>query len=98
MSIPFAADLADMFLTTEFAVDVTYDSSTIKGIFDNETVPVDAGGIVPVHEEQPRLTLRTTDVSSISFGQAMVVNSVNYKVREFLHDGTGVTIVSLEKQ
>ena len=98
MSIPFAADLANMFSTTEFAVSVSYDGGTIKGIFDNETVPVDAGGIVPVHEEQPRLTLRTTDVSSIAFGQVMVVNSVNYKVREFLDDGTGVTIVSLEKQ
>lgn len=98
MAIPFDTDLTIMLSPDEHGVNISYDGSTIRGIFDNETVPIDAGGIVPVHEEQPRLTVRTTDVSSIAFGQAMVVNSVNYKVREFLHDGTGVTIVSLEKQ
>lgn len=98
MAISFATDLANMLVTDEFASDVTYDGGTIKGIFDNETVPVDAGGIVPVHEEQPRLTCRTADIPSIAYGDAMVINSVNYKVRAWIHDGTGVTVVQLEKQ
>tara|TARA_S200002703_G_scaffold151122_1_gene150120 strand:- start:672 stop:968 length:297 start_codon:yes stop_codon:yes gene_type:complete len=97
MAIPFAADLADILVTAEFASDVTYDGGTIKGVFDNETVPVDTGGYVAVHEEQPRLTCRTADVSSISYNQTMVINAVTYYVRAWIHDGTGVTVVQLEK-
>lgn len=97
MTIPFAADLADILVTTEFASDVTYNSTTIKGIFDNETIPIDGGGLVTVHQEQPRLTARTVDLSSIAEGQAMVIDGVNYTVQAFIHDGTGVTVVQLEK-
>lgn len=98
MAIPFAADLADILVTTEFASDVTYGGGTIKGIFDNEVVPVDAGGFASVQEEQPRLTCRTTDVSSITYGQTMTIASVDYKVRAWIHDGTGVSVIQLEKQ
>ena len=98
MSIPFDADLTIMLSPDEHGVNVTFEGAIIKGIFDNETVPGDAGGIVPVHEEQPRFTCRTTDVSSIAFGNTMIINSINYKVRAFIHDGTGVTDVQLEKQ
>ena len=98
MAIAFADDLSLILDVDDFAVAVTYDGGTINGIFDNETVPVDAGGFVSVHEEQPRLTCRTTDVPSISQDQTMVINVVTYKVKAWIHDGTGVTTVQLERQ
>jgi hypothetical protein len=98
MPLPLAADLATMMNVDEFAVSVTYSGGTIKGIFDNETVPVDAGGYVSVHQEQPRLTCRTADVPSIAEDQTMVISGVTYKIRAWIHDGTGVTVVQLEKQ
>jgi hypothetical protein len=98
MALPFATDLLTLFNVDEFAVNVTYSGGTIRGIFDNETVPVDAGGFVSVHQEQPRLTCRTTDVPSIAEDQTMVISGATYKVRAWIHDGTGVTVVQLEKQ
>jgi hypothetical protein len=98
MALPFATDLRTLFNVDEFAVNVTYSGGTIRGIFDNETVPVDAGGFVSVHQEQPRLTCRTSDVPSIAEDQTMFISGVTYKVRAWIHDGTGVTVVQLEKQ
>jgi hypothetical protein len=98
MALPFATDLLTLFNVDEFAVSVTYSGGTIRGIFDNETVPVDAGGFVSVHQEQPRLTCRTTDVPSIAEDQTMVISGLTYRVRAWIHDGTGVTVVQLEKQ
>lgn len=97
MPLPLLSDLSDILNTDEFASAVTYSGATINGVFDNETVPVDAGGFVQVHQEQPRLTCRTADVSSIAEDQAMVIDSVNYVVKAWVHDGTGVTTVQLEK-
>lgn len=97
MPLPFLSDLADILNLEEFAVSVIYDGGTINGVFDNETVPVDAGGFVQVHQEQPRLTCRTADVPSIAEDQAMVIGLVDYVVKAWVHDGTGVTIVQLEK-
>jgi hypothetical protein len=98
MALPFATDLLTLFNVDEFAVNVTYSGGTIVGIFDNETVPVDAGGFVSVHQEQPRLTCRTSDVPSIAEDQTMVISGATYKIRAWIHDGTGVTVVQLEKQ
>ena len=98
MALPLDADLLTLFNTDELALSVTYDSTTIKGIFDNETVPVDMGGFVSVHQEQPRLTCRASDVPSIAEDQTMVISAITYKVRAWIHDGTGVTVVQLEKQ
>lgn len=98
MAIAFQDDLSYMLDVDDFATAVTYDGGTINGIFDNETVPVDAGGFVPVHQEQPRLTCRTSDIPSIAQDQVMVIGGVSYDVKAWIHDGTGVTVVQLERQ
>lgn len=103
MAISFDTDLANMLVTNEFATAVTYQrvsglgDSSFNGIFDNETVPVDAGGRAAVHEEQPRLTCKTSDVPYIAYGDVMKISSVTYNVRAWIHDGTGETVVQLEK-
>lgn len=97
MALPLNNDLATIFNVDEFATVVTYDGGSINGVFDNETIPVDAGGFAQIHQEQPRLTVRTADVPSIAEGEAMVISGVTYAVRAWIHDGTGVTEVQLEK-
>lgn len=104
MPLPLAADLANIFNTDEFASAVTYrrklglGDSTINGVFDNETLPVDAGGYATVHQEQPRFTCRSTDVSNIAYDDQLVISNVIYYVRAWVHDGTGVTVIQLEKE
>lgn len=104
MAIPFAADLLMLFNVDEFAVSATYrrrmilSEATIVGVFDNETVPVDAGGFVSVHQEQPRFTCRTADVPDISEDDQLIISGVTYTVRAWIHDGTGVTVIQLERR
>lgn len=98
MAIAFADDLDTILAVEDFAQTVTYGAGTLKGIFDNETVPMDAGGTAMVHQEQPRFTCRTTDVSSIASGQTLVIDGTTYNIIAWLHDGTGVTTIQLEKQ
>ena len=104
MPLPLNDDLTDILNIEEFAVTVTYrrknalGDSTLTGIFDKETVPVDAGGFVPVHEEQPRLTCRTVDIPNIAYNDQMIIEGNTYTVRAWVHDGTGVTTVQLELQ
>tara|TARA_R100000951_G_scaffold55527_1_gene46676 strand:- start:173 stop:469 length:297 start_codon:yes stop_codon:yes gene_type:complete len=97
MALPLIDDLTSILSVDEFAVTVTYDGGTINGIFDNETIPVDNGGFVTVHQEQPQLTCRTSDLPSVGEGEVMVISGVTYVVRAWIHDGTGVTVVQLEK-
>lgn len=97
MALPLTSDLTSIMDVDEFAVSVTYDGGTINGIFDNETIPVDSGGFVTVHQEQPQLTCKTSDLPSIGEGEVMVISGTNYAVRAWIHDGTGVTVVQLER-
>ena len=103
MPLPFLSDLADILNLDEFAVAANYSrvnalgDSVINGVFDNETVPVEAGGFVQVHQEQPRFTCRTADVPSIAEGDMLTVSGAKYLIRAWVHDGTGVTTVQLEK-
>lgn len=104
MPLPLNDDLASIFNVDEFAVSATYiagkfgDRSVINGIFDNETIPVEAGGFVSVHQEQPRFTCRTIDVPNISEGEFLAVSGVEYRIVAWVHDGTGMTTLQLEKR
>lgn len=104
MPLPLANDIATLLTLDEFAVVATYQrkgglgDTSINVIFDNETVPVDAGGFAQVHQEQPRVTCRSIDVPSISETDVMIIGGLHYTVRAWVHDGTGVTEVQLEKK
>lgn len=104
MPLPLNDDLASILNVDEFAVSATYiagkfgDRSVINGIFDNETIPVEAGGFVSVHQEQPRFTCRTIDVPNISEGEFLAVSGVEYRIVAWVHDGTGMTTLQLEKR
>jgi hypothetical protein len=103
MALPLTSDLAAILSVDEFATRVLYKRMGAMGdtyinvIFDNETIPVDNGGFVQVHQEQPQATCRTSDIPYISETDRMVINSIEYVVRAWVHDGTGATVVQLEK-
>lgn len=97
MPLPLNDDLASILNVDEFAVAATYNGGTVNGVFDNETIPVEAGGFVSVHQEQPRFTGRTSDFPSIAEDQQIVINAVTYDIKAWVHDGTGVTTIQLEK-
>jgi len=72
-------------------------ASTVNGIFDNDFIEVDAGGGIGVALQQPRFHCRTADVSSAADRDAIVVGEVQYTIRILQDDGTGMTMLVLEK-
>lgn len=104
MPLPFLSDLSSILNVDEFAVAATYrranamGDSTVNGVFDNETVPVESGGFVPVHDEQPRFTCRTADLPYLSDEDEVIVEGATFNIKAWVHDGTGVTTLQLERQ
>ena len=101
MPVESADDRAAML--ADFGVSISYtvqggSAATITGIFDNQYVEVDAGGEVGFAVQQPRLTVRTADVPNCTEGDTFVVGGVTYLSRIVQDDGTGITLVALEKQ
>lgn len=93
----FAENLAPYFNTAEFADSATLDGTSVNGIFDGEyTDPLD------VESSGPVFTLPTASSSSAAHGQTLVIatghGAGTYKVRGVQPDGTGVTVLKLEKQ
>lgn len=87
----------------DFGLDIRYTPQSgafdvIKGIFDNDFVNVDAGGDFGFAMQQPRLVVRTSDVPQCAEGDQFVINGSIYLSRVVQDDGTGMTIIQLEKQ
>jgi len=92
-----------LYMLADFGELVTFapavgSSRVITGIFDNTYEAVDSGGSVSFAVEQPRLTVRSSDVSGISEGDAFTIRSSSYIVRIVMADGTGITEIALEAQ
>jgi hypothetical protein len=95
------------FLIRDFGVEVSYqqvsgESSTFKGIFDNEHSLEDVGGSVAFSIVQPRLTCVTADVQDVVEGDTITLpidgTDTEYVVRVAMPDGTGISELQLEKQ
>lgn len=95
----FTEDLSEFFDTTHgFGVTATYNGATpINGIFDAAYFEPEAG-FGGIQLSQPVFLCRTADVPSATHGQTLVVNSVNYQIVGVEPDGTGMTLLKLEKQ
>ena len=97
-------DLGVMLDDSEFGSEITYTpaaggSFTVNAIFDNEYIGVDVGENSPVITDQrPVIWIRDSDFSALPVpGDTLAVNSVNYKVIERQPDGTGLSILILDK-
>lgn len=102
MAVESATDRAVFVDIDDFGTAATYTPSgglaaTVNGIFDNEFIEVDAGGGVGVALNQPRFHCRTADVSSAAEGDTITIGGVAYTVRIVQDDGTGMTVLILER-
>jgi hypothetical protein len=86
-------DLAPFF--ADFAVDATVNGAAVRGIFDNGFALGAVG--IGMAGTQPTLRLRTADVTADPVGQAVSVNAVAYTVAAHEPDGTGVSVLMLER-
>lgn len=86
-------DLAPFF--ADFAVDATVNGAAVRGIFDNGFALGAVG--IGMAGTQPTLRLRTADVAADPVGQAVSVNAVAYTVAAHEPDGTGVSVLMLER-
>ena len=101
MAIEGTIERSIFFDTDEFADSVTItiggSASTIKGIFDNEMTTIDVGDNAGITANQPKVTVKTSDITNADFGDPVVINSVNYTVNNILKDGTGITELFLSE-
>ena len=86
-------DLAPFF--ADFAVDATVNGAAVRGIFDNGFALGSVG--IGMAGTQPTLRLRTAEVAADPVGQAVSVNAVAYTVAAHEPDGTGVSVLMLER-
>jgi len=93
----------NFFLTDEHATAAIF--TDIKGrvteaavIFNNDFIGIDAGGTVIVESADPVIYYETSKILSMTHGSTFELNGLTFIVRGIEHDGTGVTLVRLEKQ
>lgn len=92
----FTEDLGVFFQDRDFAVAATYSGSgsTIYGILDSEyDEPMGR-----VQASKPIFGCKTADVASAVHGQTLTIAAQVYKIVGVEPDGTGITILRLEKQ
>jgi hypothetical protein len=100
MAIETDTERAIFFDTDDFAKSATFtdvsasSSSTVKGIFDKESIEQSVGeaGLI---EEVPVFTCKSSDVSDATFDDTFVIDTVTYYIKEILPDGTGITRFTL---
>ena len=76
----------------DFGTAATIGAATVIGIFDVPTA--EAFGMLGTY---PTFTCAAADVPGIAAGQAVTINAVAYTVTAVRPDGTGVTVLTLEK-
>ena len=94
--MPFTEDLSQFFNVAEFATAATLDGAAVTGIFDALYIQglVGAAGIASTG---PAYMLPTASVPANPVGKALVVNGTTYSVAEHQPDGTGVSLLLLER-
>lgn len=104
MAVESAADRLSFLSVDEFGVTATYTpvsgggSSSVIGIFDNDFLQADGGESVAA-TRAPRFHCREADLTNNGReGDTLVINAVSYLVTVPHSDGTGMTILWLEKQ
>lgn len=93
----FAEDLTLFLSVDDFADTATLDGEGVDGIFDADYVDA-----LNVENSGPAFTLQTTDAQDSAHGSTLIITSGRglgtWKVRGIKPDGTGITVLKLEKQ
>lgn len=94
-------DLNTLFASSEFGEangSVTWKGDAIEyGIFDDDDVEIQIGEGVTEISPRAMFTGRASDFAGIADGDPMVIGGVNFKVKFWKNDGTGVIEIYLEK-
>lgn len=104
MAIESAADRAMFLDADEFGVTATYrkygtaTDIPITGIFDAEHSVGAIGGDIEIASVSPQFLARSADLpSGAADRDSVTVDGTAYKVRFVEPDGTGMTVLKLEK-
>lgn len=89
----FAEDLSPFFNAAELATAATLDGEPVTGIFDNAYI--DPFGVAST---EPRYTLPSADAATATNASMLVIGATTYRVRSVQPDGTGITVLTLERQ
>lgn len=89
-------NIAAFFQTSDFAVNATLAGLPVVGIFDLAYQLGDVGG-TGMASTAPVFTLPTANVPANPIGLAMVVNLISYTVSAHEPDGTGISLLMLER-
>lgn len=92
----FVENIAAFFQAADFAVSATLASLPVVGIFDLAYQLGDVGG-TGMASTAPVFTLSTASVPVNPIGLTMVVNAISYTVAAHEPDGTGVSLLMLER-
>ena len=94
--MPFPEDLSMFFNPDEFADPATLGGVAVKGLFDKAYAFGEVGGS-GMASTQPVYTLATSAVPANPVGTTLVVGGVTYSVAAHEPDGTGVSLLLLER-
>lgn len=92
----FTEDMTVFFNTDEFAVQVTLDGVAVTGIFEAPW-QLGAVGDAGMMASAPAIRLPTASVPASPVGKNLVHGAVTYTVAEHRPDGTGVSLLLLER-
>ena len=92
----FAEDLSVFFNPAEFADSATLGGVAVQGIFDKAYQFADVCGS-GMASTQPVYTLATSAVPANPVGTTLVVGGVSYSVAAHEPDGTGMSLLLLER-
>lgn len=104
MGLETADDLALFLSPDEFGTAATYRKRatvldlSIEGIFDAERSVGSIGEGADIASVSPQLLVRTADLpAGAGDGDLVTISAVAYTVRFLEPDGTGMTLIKLEK-
>lgn len=81
----------DVFFT-DFAELITVNSVEVQAIFDAAyTIGLDVASVKPVAR------VKSADVAAAAVGHTAVVRGISYRVADMQPDGTGTTLLELER-
>jgi hypothetical protein len=99
MAVESATDRAYFLESDDFGTTATFTSpalGSVSGIFDAETVEVDVGGDANILSAQPQFSCATSTITGTTEGSTVTIAGTNYKVKDRLDDGTGMSVLTLE--
>lgn len=89
-------DLIAPFLADFAATSCTVGGVAVRAIFDSD-YSLGGAGLSGMSSSQPTLTLATASIAADPVGLAVLVNGASYLVAAHEPDGTGLSLLRLER-